>query len=187
MALTPKQRRVAITAGAGALGLLLVVYAGNCVKNVVTAQRVDKICPALLLSAHERLENSRELFARLFEADAPLLQQMPDAIVGSTCGRLKRELAWYQWNVGRTVRMDETRATRQQLVTVIDRTLPVCVERATRGIDPEDQLHLELAATGCQMLRTLRSSLDTPVQDASPWALADQLERLTPGRARAHQ
>lgn len=182
------QRRVALFASAGALALLAVVYAGNCVKNVVTAQRVGKICPALTISAHERLENSRELFARLFEADAPIMQQMPDAIVGSTCGRLQRELVWYQWNLGRTVCMDETRETRQRLVTVLDRTLPVCVERATRGIDADDQLHLELASTSCQMLKTLRSSLDTPVQDASPWALADQLERLTPTRARpAHQ
>lgn len=181
------QRRAAL-AVAAVLGLLVVVYAGNCVKNVATARRVALICPALTVSAQERLFNSRELFARLFEADAPLMQQMPDAIVGSTCGRLQKELVWYQWNLGRTVRMDETRATRQQLVAVIDRTLPVCVERATRGIEADDELHRELATAACQMLKTLRSSLDTPVQDASPWSLAEQLERLTPTRPRGlHQ
>lgn len=174
--------RRAIAVGVVLLALVLA-YAGNCVKNVTTAARVQKICPALLISAQERLENSRELFARLFEADAPLLARMPDAIVGQTCARLQSELVWYQWNLGRTVRMDETRALRVELITVIDRTLPVCVERATRGIEADDELHRELATTSCHMLKTLRATLDTPVQDASPWGVAAQLERLTPGRA----
>ena len=171
--------------GGSLLALLIVVYAGNCVKNVVTGNRVAKICPALQVSANERLENSRELFTRLFEGDAPVIFQMPEAVVGRTCSRLQGELVWYQWNLGRTIRMDETRALRQQLIVVIDRTLPVCVERATRGIAADEQLHLELATTSCQMLKTLRATLDTPVQDASPWGIADQLERLTPHRAQA--
>lgn len=169
--------------GGSLLAVLIVVYAGNCVKNVVTGNRVAKICPALEVSANERLENSRVLFTRLFEADAPIIFKMPEAVVGRTCSRLQGELVWYQWNLGRTVRMDETRALRQELIVVIDRTLPVCVERATRGIDADEQLHLELATTSCQMLKTLRATLDTPVQDASPWGIAEQLERLTPHRS----
>jgi hypothetical protein len=165
----------------GALAtVVLVTYAGNCVKNVVVGARVAKVCPALLASATERLENSRDLFSRLFEADAAAIERLPQAIVGQTCGRLSTELDWYKWNLGRTVRMDETRAERQRLIALIDRTLPVCVERATRGIDPQDTLHTELATPACHMLKTLRTTLDSPVQDASPWALAEQLERLTP-------
>lgn len=174
-------RRARLALGAPFV-VVAVVWVGNCVKNVVVARRVAKVCPALYASTSERLANSGPLFDRLFEADAPLMRQMPEAVVGRTCARLEAELVWYRWNLGRTVRMDETRALRQELVAVLDRTLPVCVERATRGVEPDEQLRLGVAAASCQMLKTLRGTLNTPVLDASPWGLADQLERLAPYR-----
>ena len=165
------------------LAVIALVYAGNCVKNVVVLRRVRKVCPALWASSNERLENSRAFFTKLFQADAPLMMRMPDAVVGKTCTRLEQELVWYQWNLGRSVRMEETRALRQELIAVIDRAQPSCVDRVTKGMDVEpSEFDVELAATSCQMLKTLRAGLDTPVQDASPWLLAEQLERLSPTR-----
>lgn len=166
---------------AGALLLILaVVYAGNCVKNVMVRARVAKICPALLASTTERYENIRPFLGRMFEADAPRFQQMPDIIVGQTCARLESELTWYRWNLFRKVHMDETQAQRTELIGIIDRAIPVCVERMTRGIDGGDTFHLELAAASCPMLKTMRAALDIRAHDVSPWVVASQLERLIP-------
>ncbi len=163
---------------------LVAVYAGNCVKNVVVLRRVKKVCPALAASANERLANSREFFTRLFVDDAALMMQLPDAVSGRTCATLERELAWYRWNLFRKVRMEETRALRQQMTAAIDRAIPVCPQRVARSLEANPtQLELELAATSCQVLRTLRVTLNAPAQDASPWVIADQLERLVPVRA----
>lgn len=163
---------------------LVAVYAGNCVKNVLVLKRVERICPALEVAARERLANSREFFERLFAGDAPLMMQMPDAVVGKTCAALEGELVWYRWNLFRTVRMEETRALRRQMTAAIDRAIPSCPERVARSLEGNaTALDLELAASSCQVLKTLRVTLAAPVHDASPWAVADQLERLTPGRS----
>jgi hypothetical protein len=170
--------------GALVVGVALAgVYVGNCVKNVLVARRVRLVCPALAASANERLASSGPLFERLFGADAALMRQMPDAVVGDTCGQLETELAWYRWNLGRTVRLDRTRAHRQELIAVLDRALPRCLERGASDQEAGDDFDRSLALAMCQVLKTLRATLDTPVVDASPWAIAEQLERFAPGRS----
>lgn len=171
--------------GALVVGVALAAIFGfNCVKNVVVARRVRLVCPALVVSARERLANTGALFDKLFGADAALMREMPEAVVGDTCTQLERELVWYQWNVGRTVRLLETRAHRQRLIGVLDRALPACLERTTKGLAEDEGLDRALGEATCQVLKTLRATLDTPVADASPWALAEQLERLVPAPAR---
>jgi hypothetical protein len=170
--------------GALALGAALAaVYGFNCVKNVVVGRRVRLVCPALAASAAERLASTGPLFDKLFGPDAPLMRQMPDAVVGDTCVQLERELSWYRWNLGRTIRLDRSRAHRQELVAVLDRAIPLCVSRAAAA-NAEHPLDQPLAEAMCQVLKTLRSTLDTPLVDASPWELAAQLERFVPAPAR---
>ena len=170
---------------AGALLLIVAVaYTGNCVKNVMVSARVKKICPALFASTTERYENIRPFLGRMFEADAPRFQQMPEIIVGQTCTRLEAELVWYRWNLFRRVHLDETLGQRMELIGIIDRAIPVCVERMTRGIDGQDTLHLEIAAASCPMLKSMRAALDARAQDVSPWVVAGQLERLVPNGAK---
>ncbi|MBE2253441.1 MAG: hypothetical protein IAE78_28190 [Myxococcus sp.] len=165
------------------LAVSSLVYAGNCVKNVMVGARVAKICPALLASTTERYANLQPFFGRMFEADAPRFQQMPDVIVGQVCTRLERELVWYRWNLLRKVKMDETWATRAELIAIIDRAAPTCVERMTRGIEGTEKLHLEIASASCPMLKTMRAALEARAHDASPWAVATQLERMVPSGA----
>jgi hypothetical protein len=174
-----KARVGALAAGVALAGVIV----GNCVKNVLVARRVRLVCPALAASASERLASSGPLFERLFGADAALMRQMPDAVVGDTCAQLETELAWYRWNLGRTVRLDRTRAHRQELIAVLDRALPRCLERSGPVPEPGDDFDRSLAVAVCQVLKTLRATLDTPVVDASVWAIAEQLERFAPGRS----
>ncbi|MDX2015363.1 MAG: hypothetical protein SFW67_34545 [Myxococcaceae bacterium] len=171
--------------GALAVGVALAgVYGFNCVKNVVVGRRVRLVCPALAASASERLSSTGPLFDRLFGADASLMRTMPDAVVGDTCAQLEHELVWYRWNLGRTIRLDRSREHRQQLVAVLDRAIPACVSRAAAATDAEHPLDQPLAEAMCQVLKTLRATLDTPLVDGSVWALAEHLERLVPAPVR---
>ncbi len=166
------------------LVILAVVYVVNCVKNVTVKARVVKICPAIIASTTERFETFRPFLSRLFEADAPRFQQMPDLIVGQTCARLETELVWYRWNLFRRVRLDDTLRQRTELIGIIDRATPGCVERMTRGIEDRDSFDSQLAAASCPMLKTIRAVLDLRAEDASPWVMAGQLERLVPNGAK---
>jgi hypothetical protein len=163
---------------------LALVYGFNCAKNVAVGRRVRLVCPALVAASTERLTTSGPLFDKLFGADAPRMRQMPEAVVGDTCAQLDRELAWYRWNLGRTVRLEGTRARRQALVAALDRAVPACVARAAAAIEAEHPIDQPLAAATCQVLKTLRATLDTPLVDGTPWALAEQLERFVPPPAR---
>ncbi len=176
-----KARVGALLAGAA----LALVYGFNCARNVTVGRRVRQVCPALVASAAERLATSGPLFDKLFEADAPRMRQMPEAVVGDTCAQLDRELVWYRWNLGRTVRLEGTRARRQALVAALDRAVPVCLARAAASADAGHPLDQPLARATCRVLETLRATLDTPVVDGTPWALAEQLERFVPSQARA--
>lgn len=162
----------------GLVGLVVPLVAGNWLKNVRARAKTKEACAGLTATAQSRVSGSGPLFDRLFGPDdARVMRRMPEAVIGLTCSQLERELTWYRWNLGRTVRLDETRALRQELVAALDRAQPRCLERTAEGREGADEFDRSLGQTTCQVLKTLRSTLDLPVQDASPWALAEQLER----------